>query len=114
VVLDEIALARLTEEIGTDGVAELIAMFAQETMNRLQLIVDPRLDRDRRIREVHSLKGAAAAVCAVSLSHRAAVWETQLKHDDTPDLVDTAPLVEAFEAWRAAVRIAGAAATIAA
>jgi len=112
--LDDAALGCLTGEIGADGVAELITMFAQETLDRLHLIADPALDRGTRIREVHSLKGAAAAVCAVSLSHRAAAAEVQLRHDDTADSVDTAPLVEAFDAWRAAVRIAGAAETIAA
>jgi HPt (histidine-containing phosphotransfer) domain-containing protein len=114
VALDRNALARLTEEIGADGVAELIAMFAQETVARLQLIADPGLDREKRIREVHSLKGAAAATCAASLSRRATALEMQLKHDDTLGSIDTAPLVEAFDAWRAAVCTAGAAAAIAA
>jgi HPt (histidine-containing phosphotransfer) domain-containing protein len=72
------------------------------------------LDRERLVREVHSLKGAAAAVCAVSLSHRAAKLETHLRHDGTCDQIDTAPLVEAFNAWRAAVRTAGAAEAVAA
>ena len=112
--LDDAALARLTEEIGADGVAELITIFARETLARLALIADPGLDRGKRAREVHSLKGASAAVCAVSLSHRAAALEMQLRHDDTLDGVDTAPLVEAFEAWRAAVRTAGATEAIAA
>lgn len=110
--LDHMALAHLTEEIGADGVAELITMFAQETLARLQSIADPGLDRATRIREVHSLKGAAAAVCAAALSHRAAAAEMQLRHDDTVDTVDTAPLAEAFDAWRAAVRTAGATETI--
>jgi len=114
--LDDIALARLADEIGTDGVAELIAMFAQETLARLEVIADPGSDRARRIREVHSLKGAAAAVCAISLSDRAAGLETQLKHSESidPAGIDVAPLAEAFEAWRAAVRTAGFAETIAA
>jgi signal transduction histidine kinase/CheY-like chemotaxis protein/HPt (histidine-containing phosphotransfer) domain-containing protein len=114
--LDDIALARLADEIGTDGVAELIAMFAQETLARLEVIADPGSDRARRIREVHSLKGAAAAVCAVSLSDRAAGLETQLKHSESidPAGIVVAPLAEAFEAWRAAVRTAGFAETIAA
>jgi CheY-like chemotaxis protein/HPt (histidine-containing phosphotransfer) domain-containing protein len=112
--LDGAAFARLTDEIGGDGVTELVAMFADETLARLQLIADPGLDRERRIREIHSLKGAAAAVCAVSLSRRAAGAESLLRHDDTIAGVDTLPLIEAFDAWREAMRITGAPATIAA
>jgi two-component system, sensor histidine kinase len=112
--LDEVALVHLTEEIGADGVSELITMFAQETVARLELIAQTGLDRERRVREVHSLKGAAAAVCAVSLSRRAAKLETHLRHDGTCDQIDTAPLAEAFNAWRAAVRTAGAAEAVAA
>jgi HPt (histidine-containing phosphotransfer) domain-containing protein len=114
VALDDAGLARLTDEIGGDGVTELVTMFAEETLGRLQLIADPGLDRGRRLLEVHSLKGAAASVCAVSLSRRAASLEMHLKHDDTIECVDTSPLVEAFDAWREAVRITGATETIAA
>jgi CheY-like chemotaxis protein/HPt (histidine-containing phosphotransfer) domain-containing protein len=112
--LDGTALARLAGEIGADGVAEMITMFVQESLGRLPLIADPGLDHQRRIRELHSLKGAAAAVCAVALSHRAAALEQQLKQDDTIGSIDTAPLVEAFDGWRTAVRIAGAAEQVAA
>jgi two-component system, sensor histidine kinase len=112
--LDESALLRLAEEIGADGVDELITMFANETRARLQLLADPGLDRERGIREVHSLKGAAAAVCAVALSNRAAALELQLKQGDSVGSVDTAPLVEAFDAWQVAVRTAGATEAIAA
>ncbi len=108
VVLDDAALAGLTEEIGAESVAELMTLFAAETSVRLALIAEPRLDRAKRIREIHSLKGAAGAVCAVMLSHRAAALEARLKHDETMDKIDTAPLTEAFDAWRAAVRIVGA------
>jgi CheY-like chemotaxis protein/HPt (histidine-containing phosphotransfer) domain-containing protein len=114
VALDDAALAHLTDEIGSDGVTELVTMFAEETLGRLQLIADPTLDRGRRLLEVHSLKGAAASVCAVSLSRRAASLEMHLRHDDTIECVDTSPLVEAFDAWREAVRTTGATETIAA
>jgi hypothetical protein len=113
VALDDAALLGLTEEIGADGVAELITMFEQETFARLQLIALPGLDREQRIREVHSLKGAAGAACALALAHRAAAAEMQLRLDDTADSIDTTALVEAFDAWCAAVRTAAAAETIA-
>jgi hypothetical protein len=103
VALDDLAFGRLTEEIGADGVAELVAMFEAETRARLVRIADRGLDRGRLVREVHSLKGAAASACAMSLSQRAAVVEARLKDDDTLAEGDVARLTEAFEAWCAAV-----------
>jgi HPt (histidine-containing phosphotransfer) domain-containing protein len=89
-------------------------MFVQETRARLALIADRGLERGKLILEVHSLKGAAATACAVSLSHRAACLEMRLKADDMLDEIDTAPLTEAFDAWLAAMGRAGATDAIAA
>ncbi len=102
-MLDETAFRRLTDEIGADGVIELIAMFTRETRDRLRAIADGGMDRERLIREVHSLKGAAASACAVALAHRAAAAELSLRDDDTLDTIDVAPLTSAFETWCAAV-----------
>jgi signal transduction histidine kinase/DNA-binding response OmpR family regulator len=112
--LDGLAFGRLTEEIGAEGVAELVTMFEAETRARLRLIADGALDHARRIREVHSLKGAATAACAMSLSHRAASIETCLRSDDTLNEIDVTPLTEALEAWCAAVQASPATEAIAA
>jgi HPt (histidine-containing phosphotransfer) domain-containing protein len=79
--LDRSAFARLTEEIGADGVAELVAVFEEETHARLMSIAGHGLDRDQQLREMHGLKGAAAAACAMLLSSRAAAIEQHLKSD---------------------------------
>jgi signal transduction histidine kinase/CheY-like chemotaxis protein/HPt (histidine-containing phosphotransfer) domain-containing protein len=98
-ILDGVAFACLREEIGADGVAELVTLFDAETRARLTLLAGGGLDRDRLIRELHSLKGAAAAACAMSLSNRAASIERRLKNDLTVNEIDTVPLTEAFDAW---------------
>ncbi len=111
---DADALRRLKQEIGDDGYAELITLFEAETSTRLILLSDPGLDRATRIREMHSLKGAAASVGAVSLSRCAAGFERALIHEDAPVAVDVASLTEAFDAWRETVRAARPAEAIAA
>jgi signal transduction histidine kinase/CheY-like chemotaxis protein/HPt (histidine-containing phosphotransfer) domain-containing protein len=112
--LDHAAFERLTEEIGADGIAELIAMFEAETHIRLALIAGHGLDGVSLVREVHSLKGTAAAACAPLLSDRAAALEMRLARGDVPEDLDGELLTEAFEAWRAVVHAPGAAEAIAA
>jgi signal transduction histidine kinase/CheY-like chemotaxis protein/HPt (histidine-containing phosphotransfer) domain-containing protein len=114
VALDQDAFSELTREIGADCIADMIAMFEAETRTRLTLLADRGLDRVTLVREVHTLKGAAAATCAASLSLRAAVIEQRLRHDEPRDDIDLAPLTEAFEAWRAAVHRLDATTAIAA
>ena len=105
--LDHEAFQSLRCEIGADGVAEMVSMFTIETYARLATIGGRSLDQREFVTEVHSLKGAAAAVCATWLSERAAAAEAMLKRDEALTLVDVAPLSEAFEAWRAAVNPPG-------
>jgi hypothetical protein len=112
--LDHGAFERLAEEIGADGVAELVSMFEAETRTRLSLIADRALDEVTAMREVHSLKGASAAACAVLLSHRAAAMEMRMARGGERDDTDISLLTEAFDAWRVAVHALGAAEAIAA
>ncbi len=102
--LDLRGFARLTDDIGADGVAAVTAAFEAETRDRLSLIADRGLDPVTLTREVHSLKGAAGAVCAVLLSRRAAALEIRLKRGEAMENVDVAALTEAFAAWIEEVR----------
>jgi signal transduction histidine kinase/DNA-binding response OmpR family regulator len=102
-VLDPDAFGRLMEEIGPESAAELVTLFTSETCARLLRIGDGGLDRATLIREVHTLKGAAASVCAVSLAARAAGVELGLRQNEALDHVEILPLTEAFDAWRAAL-----------
>jgi signal transduction histidine kinase/CheY-like chemotaxis protein/HPt (histidine-containing phosphotransfer) domain-containing protein len=102
--LDGAAFKHLAEEIGDDGMAELVTVFENETLTRLALISGAGLDHATLIREIHSLKGAAASVCAHLLSGQAAAIEVRLLHGDALDDADVARLTAAFEAWRGMVR----------
>lgn len=102
--LDPRGLARLKDEIGADGVADVLAAFEAETRDRLSLIADRRLDPATLTREVHSLKGAAGAACAVSLSRRAAGLEMRLKRGEALQAADVTALTDAFAAWIGEVR----------
>jgi signal transduction histidine kinase/CheY-like chemotaxis protein/HPt (histidine-containing phosphotransfer) domain-containing protein len=101
--LDRDAFQQLKGEIGADGVGELVAMFESETTARLRLLVEPGLEAARAIREVHSLKGASASVCATLLSGKAAALEARLKRGEPLGDADVTPLTEAFDAWCAAM-----------
>jgi CheY-like chemotaxis protein/HPt (histidine-containing phosphotransfer) domain-containing protein len=97
--LDRASFARLKEDIEEQGVADLIAMFEAETLDRLARIADPHLDRGTLSREVHSLKGAAAAASATLLSRRAADLEIRLEHGEGMNDDDIPALTEALDAW---------------
>jgi len=101
--LDPGAFRHLLDDIGADGAAEMIAMFEVETRCRLLRIASRDADEAMLVREIHSLKGAAAAACAMPLSRCAAEIERRLGRDDTLSDADVMRLTEAFEAWRAAV-----------
>ena len=61
-LIDAAALAELAEEIGDDGVEATLAVYFQETDERLQRISQLRRDSDReslRV-EAHTLKGASS------------------------------------------------------
>jgi HPt (histidine-containing phosphotransfer) domain-containing protein len=104
--LDRHNLARLKEDLGEDGVAELVALFEAETFARLTRIADHRLDRPTLTREVHSLKGAAGTAFAVSLARRAAALEVRLNRGEDMEESDMPALTEAFESWRGEVHTA--------
>ncbi len=104
--LDRQNLAGLKEDLGEDGVAELVALFEAETVARLTRIADHRLDRPTLTREVHSLKGAAGTAFAVSLARRAAALEVRLNRGEDMEESDMPALTEAFESWRGEVHAA--------
>ena len=104
--LDRDAFGQLTEEIGPEGVIELAAMFDAETEARLAALAAGTIPPERMRLEIHSLKGAASAACAVELSWRAAALEVGLTRGGGVTEADIAGLTEAFGAWRSAARLA--------
>jgi signal transduction histidine kinase/ActR/RegA family two-component response regulator len=105
--LDREGFTRLKEEIGEDGVAGLVSVFAIETRARLAVIANPGGDGSARLREMHSLKGAAGAVCATLLFRRVGALEIRVRDGHGMDEADCVALNQAFDGWLAAVRIDG-------
>ncbi len=104
---DAAALQALAEDIGHDGVAEMLDVFQQETRMRLQRMAVPRLPAATLMREAHTLKGAAGTVCAPLLRRRAEAIEARLRAGAPIDAGDVAGLAAALQAFSDAVEASG-------
>ncbi len=111
---DAAALHALGEDIGHDGVAEMLQVFQQETGARLQRMMAPGIASATLMREAHTLKGAAGTVCAPLLHRRAEVMEARLRAGAPIEPGDLASLGRAFQAFVDAVDTAGVIAQVAA
>jgi CheY-like chemotaxis protein len=100
---DAAALHTLGENIGHDGVAEMLEVFQQETRARLQRMMAPGIPSATLMREAHTLKGAAGTVCAPLLHRRAEVIEARLRAGAPIETGDLANLGRAFQAFIDAV-----------
>jgi hypothetical protein len=96
---DRAALHGLAVDIGEDGVAEMLEVFAQETRARLQRMAAPDIPPATLMREAHTLKGAAGTVCASLLCGRAAALEERLRSGRLAAPGDIAGLHTAFDAF---------------
>ncbi len=106
-VFDAAALHALGEDIGHDGVAEMIEVFQQETQARLQRMAAPGIQAATLMREAHTLKGAAGTVCAPLLRGRAEAIEARLRAGVAIEPGDVGGLTIAFQAFTDAVESAG-------
>ncbi len=104
---DTAALHALGEEIGHEGVAEMLDVFQKETRARLQRMTVPGLPAAALMREAHTLKGAAGTVCAPLLRRRAEAIEARLRAGVPIDPEDLAGLTTALQAFTDAVEAAG-------
>jgi hypothetical protein len=104
---DAAALHALGEDIGHDGVAEMIEVFQQETQARLQRMAAPGIQSATLMREAHTLKGAAGTVCAPLLRGRAEAIEARLRAGVAIEPGDVGGLTIAFQAFTDAVESAG-------
>lgn len=103
-VMDEAALAELVVAIGETGVQEMLDVFESETLARLNRLADPARERAADDRELHTLKGAAGAVCARRLAALSQSIEARLREGGLLATEDVALLRKAFDAWRQATR----------
>src|SRR5262249_25727953 len=65
---DAVEFDELSDTIGEDGVAEMVRIFETETRQRLARLLSGTQDLGTQVREMHTLKGAAATVAAPRLS----------------------------------------------
>jgi HPt (histidine-containing phosphotransfer) domain-containing protein len=105
---DAAALHALGEDIGHDGVAEMLEVFQQETWVRLQRMTAAGIPSVNLMREAHTLKGAAGTVCAPLLRRRAEAIEARLRAGVPLEPGDIAGLSEAMQAFTAAVEATSA------
>jgi signal transduction histidine kinase/DNA-binding response OmpR family regulator len=104
---DAIALRTLEEDIGRDGVAEMVDVFQEETRARLQRMATPGIPSATLMREAHTLKGAAGTVCAPLLRRRAGAIEARLRAGGLIEAGDLAGLSGALQAFTDAVEATG-------
>jgi len=101
--LDVDGLAEMEDAIGADGMAEMVGLFITETEARLERLADPNRDAGSDLREVHTLKGAAATVGGPLLAHLAESLEARLRDGGSMGAADLVALNAAFTAWRGAI-----------
>jgi HPt (histidine-containing phosphotransfer) domain-containing protein len=104
---DAAALHALGEDIGHDGVAEMLHVFQQETRVRLRRMMEAGSQSGSLMREAHTLKGAAGTVCAPLLRWRAEAIEAQLRAGGSIAPGELAGLTEALHAFSEAVAASG-------
>lgn len=100
---DAAGLRALGDDIGHDGVAEMLLVFQQETWARLQRMMAPGIPSATLMREAHTLKGAAGTVCAPLLGSRAAAIEARLRAGVPIEPGDLAGLAAALQAFNDAL-----------
>ena len=103
---DAVAMRGLKKDLGADCVAEMIALFEEDTRSRLHTLRSSPPDHATFVREIHSLKGSAITVCAIALSRAASALEIRLKAGGGMTGTDMATLERLFEAYISAVKMA--------
>jgi signal transduction histidine kinase/DNA-binding NarL/FixJ family response regulator len=96
---NENALSTLAEDLGNEGVAEVVNLFIVETKSRLHRMASPDIDPGRLTREAHTLKGAAGTVCAPRLAGLAAALEARLRAGGSMGPTEVDGLAAAFDAY---------------
>ena len=103
IACDQAALAALIEDLGLDGVSELVNLFIAETTSRLRCMASLDGHTGRLTHEAHTLKGAAGTVCAPRLAGLAAALEARLRNGGSIGATEVDGLAAAFAAYVAEV-----------
>ncbi len=101
--LDADVLAEMEEAIGQDGLVEMVRLFLSETVARLDRLGNADREASIDLREVHTLKGAAATVGAPALTAFALETEERLRDGGSLSDADVARFRRHFDAWHVAI-----------
>jgi HPt (histidine-containing phosphotransfer) domain-containing protein len=101
---DAVEFDELSEMIGEDGVTELVWIFESETRHRLHRLEAGGQDLATQVREMHTLKGAAATVAAPRLASLGFVAEQAARDGVAPTAAGLAAIADALEAFLVEVR----------
>lgn len=96
-------LTEMEDAIGQDGIIEMVQLFQSETAARLARLMQPTRDLSIDLREVHTLKGAAATVGAPVLTELAVRIEESLREGGMLTQDDVVRLQARFDLWCAAI-----------
>jgi len=101
---DAAAFDELREMIGYGGVMETVEIFEIETRQRLRRLAAGGLDRAALVREMHTLKGAAATVAAPRLAALGRTLEQAARRGIVPSPDHRGAIEDALEAFLSEVR----------
>jgi HPt (histidine-containing phosphotransfer) domain-containing protein len=94
----------LTDMIGDEGVMEMVMIFEAETRSRVQRLESGNQDLNTQLREMHTLKGAAATVGAPRLAALGRAYEHAARAGTAPTPEDAIRIAEALEVYLSAMR----------
>jgi HPt (histidine-containing phosphotransfer) domain-containing protein len=94
----------LSDMIGEDGVREMVEIFEAETRQRLRRLAAGDQNFAALVREMHTLKGAAATVAAPRLAVLGRAFEKAAQRGNAPTSDQLKAIGDALEAFLAQVR----------
>lgn len=103
-VFDAVEFDDLSEQIGEDGVLEMVWIFETETRDRLRRLAAGGQDTATLVREMHTLKGAAGTVASPRLSELGRWFESAAKSGIVPTAHDLAAIELALDEFLAALK----------
>jgi HPt (histidine-containing phosphotransfer) domain-containing protein len=102
---DAVEFDELSDMIGEDGVTELVRIFEAQTRLRIRRLEAGGQDLTTQVREMHTLKGAAATVGAPRLATLGMVAEQAALDGIAPTGADFIAIADALEAFLADLRV---------
>jgi|ERR1051326_2686513 HPt (histidine-containing phosphotransfer) domain-containing protein len=102
---DAVEFDELSDMIGEEGVGEMVHIFEAETRQRLRRLEAGGQNLATQVREMHTLKGAAATVGAPRLATLGLLAEQAARQGTSPTADNLAAIADALEAFLAELRV---------